>query len=206
MRAPVTDAPAAPERLVRGGRTVPWITMWSEEHLDRSGRRGLVLTGDRVSLRDPVGFRYYRGLVWQAEPDLRGVGTPLWAQVHTGRAAAAMERSLCQVCGRVATRADGTTPWILAVRREPRGDGTLVTEDPPTCDDCVDEALASCPALHHPMVLDVAAHDLVGWAAAVHSPDTGWTDSRWVFRRETVLRGVVKRRLAGLTRWTERTP
>lgn len=117
---------------MRGGRTVPWVTMWSEEHLDWSGRRGLV--------------------------------------------------------------------------REPRDDGTLLTQDPPTCDGCVDEALASCPALHHPVVLDVAAHDLVGWAAAVHSPIHGWTDSRWVFRRETVLRGVVKRRLAGLTRWTERTP
>ncbi|AXV10117.1 hypothetical protein DVS28_b0347 (plasmid) [Euzebya pacifica] len=179
--------------------------MWSEEHLDRHGRRGLYLEGDRATLRDPVGYRFYRGLVWQDEPDVRGSGTPLWAQVHTARAATAMEQALCQVCGHPAARTDGTIPWILPARREPRRDDVIVTEDPPTCDGCLDEALASCPALHQPFVLDVHAHDLVGWVAAVRSPDGG-TATRWVFRRDDAARGVIKRRLAGLTRWTERTP
>ena len=116
-----------------------------------------------------------------------------------------MERLLCQVCGGPATRPDGTIPWILAGRREPLEDGTLVTEDPPTCEGCTAEALTSCPALRQPMVLDVEDAELAGWAVALHTPD-GWTDTQWVFRRDTARRGVVKRRLASLSGWTERTP
>lgn len=194
----------SPPRLVRGSRPVPWITMWSEEHLGRTARSGLVAGPDRMALLNPVGYRYYRGLVWQDEPDLRGNGTPVWKQVHTARAATSMELALCQVCGGPATRPDGTTPWVLPSRRAPNTNGALVTEDPPTCDGCITEALDACPALHSPYVLTVAEHRLCGWVANLPSTD-GWTGLRWVFDKHAAAKGVVKRRLAALTSWEEAT-
>lgn len=140
------------ELITWKGKQVPWVTRWTGEvpdpqdmvmHVEEgpeSGTIALAYNSDAMPEE-----REANGFLWQREGVSRG-GEPQFAQVSTYRQRAAMRKRLCQVCGEKIT-----TPaisWLMAPGQlDVSPSGEPVTTNPPTCDECLDVALAKCPHL-----------------------------------------------------------
>jgi hypothetical protein len=147
--ADLAEEPFHPQ--VWAGRTVPYITRWSEE-------RDVSLP-DLLLHRD--GLRYkeefnedrdaYRGL-WERTAGGYGDGEPEWVKVTSERQRTCMEHLLCQVCAGPASR---TRQGVLFLERgRGRGESAADIEDtrtakPPLCLRCARKAREECPQLRH---------------------------------------------------------
>lgn len=84
------------------GLHVPFISPWSGETvLPGTIVRGRSIGGEGIGYQDEDS-RVDRkaGVLWVRYSAVRGVGQPLLARVHALRQRQAMNRMLCQVCGR----------------------------------------------------------------------------------------------------------
>lgn len=134
------------------GRPVPWITRWTDEVPTLSfSVRQVAIGGDPTPRlqafypNDPGSHQ--EGLVlWQVDGLTRG-GEPQWSQVNTMRQRAAMRKCLCQVCGN--RMPDGPIRWLMHTTNDITitDNGDAITTNPPTCENCIDIALAKCPHL-----------------------------------------------------------
>lgn len=105
-------------------------------------------------------------------------GAPQWRMLNTLRQWRCMTKTLCQVCGRVATDPEtGRIPWITtatafeAIPGDPRGG---FTSAPATCWDCIPESLDTCPRLHvSSAVWTVAGAEPAAILADMYAPGPG---------------------------------
>lgn len=175
-----TDPTALPNF---NGRPVPWITRWSGEVQPDAYHYGAALTGDpaagefHVTYPDGKNMRDAKGILWQRE-GLGRNGEPMWADVSTYRQRAAMTRGLCQVCGtKINTR---PFRFLIPVDGMERFDAdTLVTMQPPVCEECVPLALRLCPALKRDgyqllKVLDYTLWGVMGQVTFYESAESGF--------------------------------
>lgn len=157
-----TDPSALPDF---NGRPVPWITRWTGELDPERFEYGAEVNRDgqwRITYPDNKNVRDRRGILWQRE-GIGRKGEPMWADVSTYRQRAAMQRGLCQVCGKDA----GPPPWHFLIPRdgmEQFDDQTWLTMQAPVCDGCVPLAIKLCPALKRVgyQLLKVVDYDLWG--------------------------------------------
>lgn len=133
------------------GKPVPWITRWTGEIIDDDDRvlRPFLNPAGQLQLNyvtDPENQeREANGILWQREGVSRG-GEPEFSQVSTYRQRAAMRKRLCQVCGEKIT--SPVIQWLMAPGQlDVTQQGEAVTMNAPTCDECVEIALAKCPHL-----------------------------------------------------------
>jgi hypothetical protein len=151
---------------------VPYITQWSAEKSRAAPRvvvrrdgLGIGYAGERPYDRDG------RGVLWNRVPSVPGKGRPEFGKVHDWRQVQAMERLLCQVCGRDADRnADGVL-WLLG--EDPNTPGSwpvpLTTTHPPLCISCAMQSIRLCPHLRKRYAaLRVRAFDLWGIHGALY--------------------------------------
>lgn len=150
---------------------VPYITAWSAETGEAAASLDTVLryerVGDlaRVSYSDEVEGvdRDRHGILWRRGPIARGKGTPRWAEVHGYRQRRAMDRRLCQVCGRPADVNQDGLLWLLPVRDGvPPAEG-LHTPNPPICRTCVPTSRARCPHLRGGGTYLLRAGEVTDW-------------------------------------------
>lgn len=122
---------------------VPWVTLWSAEEVPPTST---------LIDRSPAGIRYrdempadrLDGFLWHREGIGRGVGTPVWSQVHARRQRLAMLKRQCQVCG--CQLPIERTPWLIPRSEYHRYDGTDDnTSTAPTCESCWPIAASRCP-------------------------------------------------------------
>lgn len=146
---PAEAEPSAFPRSPAVDRVVaPFITSWSTEHdvparLVEIPGRGLAYADELLTNRDS------RGVLWRQTVARRGVGRPLFSEVHPMRQRRAMTRLLCQVCGKPADRTEGGVLWLMRDHRDdwPDWPDGLASVEPPVCLQCVGVSLRLCPAL-----------------------------------------------------------
>ncbi|MCP2364303.1 hypothetical protein HD597_011323 [Nonomuraea thailandensis] len=74
-------------------------------------------------------------------------GAYKWKAINTPRTRVMMREHLCMVCTGPCRRKDGRTWWLFVEDPATTPDGMPITNLPPTCPDCLDEALETCPRL-----------------------------------------------------------
>ena len=129
---------------------VPYITAYSEElapHPLAFVAYPEATDGVRLSYDDAVPQDWMYGVLW-ARQGLHRRGRPEWKVVNTLRQRRCMRLLLCQVCGESATDpVDSRISWVLADDPGDTSAGAGYTNAPPTCAQCIPEAIASCPRL-----------------------------------------------------------
>jgi hypothetical protein len=128
---------------------VPYITAWSDEVVPArlAFQWHPEAGGLRLTYTDAVEQDRMFGVLW-ARQGISQQGRPEWKLVNTLRQRRAMLHHLCQVCGQPATDpATGRVWWLLADDPTDTSEGDGYTNAPPTCRQCIPEALASCPRL-----------------------------------------------------------
>ncbi|MEV0613903.1 hypothetical protein AB0I81_11325 [Nonomuraea sp. NPDC050404] len=145
----------APPRL-----RVPYITACSEETVslplafvpDPGATDGM-----RLSYADAIPEDFHFGVLWARQGQQRG-GRPEWKAVNCFRQRRCMTRLLCQVCARSATGPDGRVSWLPA--DDPDNDPARkgYTNAPPTCADCIPEAVSTCPRLRRGASVHMVGH------------------------------------------------
>ncbi|SER24901.1 hypothetical protein SAMN04487983_101379 [Streptomyces sp. yr375] len=147
------------------GLRVPWIAPWSAE---ATGKPPIVprrRVGPGIGYQDEHHTDRRDDVLWIRVPLTPGRGTPHFAGVHALRQRQAMDRDLCQVCGRLAVgdRPDGRVLFLMhSASGRPVSEGEL-TAAPPVHEACAREAVLECPHLRR------------GWTAALvkHTPAWG---------------------------------
>lgn len=140
--------PAAPVNHDALKPYTPYITRWSEEPepeallIERPGR-GIGYLDEALCDRDR------RGVLWQRAVSRPGVGEPLFSQVHPLRQRRAMQRLLCNVCGKPADQSDDGVLWLVRDFRDdwPGWPENMGVTEPPVCLPCARVASRLCPAL-----------------------------------------------------------
>lgn len=132
----------------RAPSTVPFITAWSGETAAEPPLM-LRMLGGIAYADETLTDRDDRGVLMLRRPDRRGVGRPVYGDVHPGRQFLAMTEQRCQVCGEPADEDERGRLWLLEDARTDWSGwpNELVTTHPPTCLPCVREARAQCPHL-----------------------------------------------------------
>ncbi len=131
----------------------PYVTAWNGEKtppsvlISRPG--GIGYADESVYDRDE------HGVLWRRMSLRRGVGRPVFAEVHPLRQRRAMRRLLCQVCGGPADRSDDGVLWLLQDHREDWSDwpNRMGVTEPPVCVPCVGLSVRLCPALRRRAVV-----------------------------------------------------
>lgn len=132
---------------------VPYVIAWSEEAVQQK----LVFVQHKLTGAVRLSYVNPRSTDWvHAETILRARvrvhrgGEPMWRMLNTRRQWECMEYLLCQVCARPARDPDGRIPWVVSDTvfkpLDPSGE-TALTNAPPTCRECIPEALGLCPQL-----------------------------------------------------------
>ncbi|MFF3730767.1 hypothetical protein ACFYXM_10720 [Streptomyces sp. NPDC002476] len=137
------------------GLRVPYVALWSSE---KEQLALLVRTvggewrNERIGYTDELPTDRRQETLWVRYSVSRGSGTPDLALMHPLRQRQALERMLCQVCGK-STYDEAFRRWgerHLFIRRDPDNrpisDGEL-TATPPVCEPCAIESARSCPHL-----------------------------------------------------------
>jgi hypothetical protein len=131
------------------GRPVPWVTRWSSEVVAHGARTRLMPshTPEGIHLRfiNEQPDDRIDGVLWLPENDSRGLGTPMWKEVHSHRQRRCQVEGRCQVCG-VAIASRSMT-WILPHGLSTRQGSSLITDVAPVCENCVPIATTYCPHL-----------------------------------------------------------
>lgn len=153
---------------------VPYITQWSAEKprvrprvIVRRDGRGIGYADERTYDRDE------HGVLWNRTPSLPGQGRPEFGKVHNWRQIQAMERLLCQVCGKPADRDEQGVLWLLG--EDPNAPETwparLTTTHPPLCVPCATWSIRLCPHLRKQYTaLRVRAFERWGVHGALYRP------------------------------------
>lgn len=132
----------------RAGLRIPDANAWRGELVDYP----LAFAWDaaaadvRLSYLDPRQPDWRLGVLWARHGQDR-TGRPTWKAINALRQRRAMMRHLCMVCSQPATDEDGRIWWLFHTDPEATPDGRLITNIPPTCRECIPEALATCPPL-----------------------------------------------------------
>ncbi|KOV79862.1 hypothetical protein [Nocardia sp. NRRL S-836] len=150
----------------------PYVTAWSgEEDLpcvlvdlpdDRLGYASELLT-DRDG----------HGVLWRQTALRRGDGRPEFAKVHPLRQRRAMERLLCQVCGKPADQDESGVLWLLRDFRDdwPQWPEGMASTEPPVCRPCVPISRRLCPSLRKGVVaVRVRQCPVVGVRGSLYRP------------------------------------
>ncbi len=166
--AGVLDPPSQPSmRPV----VAPYVTTWSAEQAPRSV---LVARPDGIGYADESVYdRDEHGVLWERKPLRRGVGRPLFAEVHPLRQRRAMRRLLCQVCGGPADQSDYGVLWLLQDHREdwPGWPNRMGVTEPPVCVPCVGLSVRLCPALRRrAVVVRVGSCPVAGVGGVLYEP------------------------------------
>ncbi|MFC4005810.1 hypothetical protein ACFOY2_01150 [Nonomuraea purpurea] len=153
---------------------VPYITAYDEEAVPYRltfARDREATDGWRLSYTDAIPLDWMFGVLWSRQ-GLHRRGQPRWKLVNTLRQRNAMLRLLCQVCGQPAAGPDGRVSWVLADDPGGPATGEGYTNAPPTCRQCVPEALIACPRLRRgAAVYSVGEAEPYGVIANVMGPD-----------------------------------
>ena len=136
---------------VRTSMRVPYVIAYSEELVVDEIRFVLSPMGEYRLSYAPTKAGDWWGGVLRARARQHRRGQPQWRKVNPIRQWKCMVQLLCQVCGLTAIDPNGRIPWIMtetAFHPDRPGATSGVTSAPPTCWNCVPEALALCPQLH----------------------------------------------------------
>jgi len=129
------------------GLVVPWVAIWSSEIPDPSDHP-LALDHKTNTLRyldeRPLD-RDNMGTLWNRAGLARGVGEPVFGEVHSYRQRACMTVPRCQVCGHRMER----ITFLLTHSKEHVESNVFTTGTPPTCESCKDVAIKQCPHLRN---------------------------------------------------------
>ncbi|GAA1969423.1 hypothetical protein [Kitasatospora viridis] len=95
------------------------------------------------------------GILWSRMTLHPGRGRPEYGRVHPGRQRRAMQRLLCQVCGKPADQNEAGTLWLLKNDHTdwPAWPEDMAATHPPICTPCADLAPRLCPHLREDHVL-----------------------------------------------------
>lgn len=199
-------------------RVVPWVTKWSAEEIDptqhhlqfdQTGQLRLVFTDEQPSDRFLAGsLRTSHGepmpgsdVLWYREGRDRS-GTPLFAQVNGRRQANCILSSRCQVCGGKIRRTEHGLPWLFSEAQLLRVQTFQMTDNPPTCRECMPKALRLCPHLRTggARAFYVGRHFPVGVSGDLYSEEGGGMPERGaaLFGTTDITRILAKKLLAGL--------
>lgn len=154
-----------PDQNVCTGEVVKWPLTFV---IDEKARRfRLAYKGD------PQEDDYEADMLWLRH-GLDRSGEHTWATVNAVRTRAMMRFGLCLVCSRPAVDpATGRLRWLLANSPDIAENGLPVTNVPPTCLECTDEALDSCPRLRRRKgrrIVSVAETSLYAVTADIYAP------------------------------------
>lgn len=134
--------------------TIPYVTAFANE-LVAEPIRFEQIEQDllRLAYRTPHPTDWVNGILRARVLDLRDQpdqrGPERMGKLNTLRQWRAMDKLLCQVCAEPAANVrTGRVSWLLTEAVFQRtGSDSGHTDTPPTCPDCVDDALKQCPAL-----------------------------------------------------------
>lgn len=159
---------AAPAALMRP-RLVPYITQWSGE---RAPKSEMVIRQGRLAFANERPYdRDSDGVLWSRAPSQPGKGKPEFGKVHALRQRNAMERLLCQVCGKTADRNQDGILWLLGEIPDSSGDSGILTAHPPVCLPCARASVSSCPHLRRACTaLRVSCLERAGVRGALYRP------------------------------------
>ncbi|OEV11444.1 hypothetical protein AN218_13015 [Streptomyces nanshensis] len=161
------------ERTVSGSpkrpQLVPYITQWSGE---RAPKSELVIRRGRLAFADERPYdRDSNGVLWSRVPSQPGKGKPEFGKVHALRQRNAMERLLCQVCGKAADRNQDGILWLLGEAPDSSGDSGVLTAHPPLCLPCAHASVSACPHLRREYIaLRVSRLERAGVRGALFQP------------------------------------
>ena len=163
--ATMRTVPGSPKRP----HLVPYITQWSRE---RAPKSELVIRRGRLAFADERPYdRDSNGVLWSRVPSQPGKGKPEFGKVHALRQRNAMERLLCQVCGRAADRNQDGILWLLGEVPESSDDSGVLTAHPPLCLPCASASVSACPHLRREYTaLRVSGLERAGVRGAVYQP------------------------------------
>jgi hypothetical protein len=146
--------------------------MWSGEEVLAAP---LVETRQGIAYADESSVdRDSDGLLWSRVTSRRGVGEPIYRQMHPLRQRRAMRRLLCQVCAQPADHDDRGTLWLIPDQphKWPDWPERAQNTQPPLCMRCARISAKTCPSLK-PGYLAIRAHSFVSGAwGGLYS--TGW--------------------------------
>jgi hypothetical protein len=166
---------------VRRGMVVPWIAVWTGERFGpqmEERREGLEPVGNVQYARREYG-------TWALSAPTNRTGQPLFGLTASRRQREAMERQLCQVCGRSPKESKVAHVWVVP-DIEPHdwlwADGKVLNAS--TCEDCLRYAIRVCPFLLGGKVLAAftGRSRVVAMTGSMRDPRTG----AW----ETVIVGL----------------
>lgn len=100
----------------------------------------------RLSYLDPSDDDFEHGVVWVRHKQDRS-GLYRWKAINTPRTRVMLREHLCMVDSAPCVRDDGRISWLFRDNPVLSPDGTPITNLPPTCLDCIPEALKTCPRL-----------------------------------------------------------
>jgi hypothetical protein len=159
-----TRTPNYDPRMLGGGSIVPYISAWSGEEISHPD---VVPRGLGIGYEDEMPTdRDRQGVLWTRRTSLIGAGKPLFVDMHPVRQRLAMQRMLCQVCARPASRTEEGYLWLLP--KHPGYQLDLLryapTTTPPVCIECARLSVRMCPRLRssyvalraHPRVFGVS--------------------------------------------------
>lgn len=153
---------------------VPWVTRWTNEVNQTKLQVSITRDGLTLSYADGNEDRDAFGVLWKREGITRG-GTPQFSEINTYRQRAAMNKCLCQVCGKKIQ--ERPIRWLMSrASLHHLEDGTALTISAPTCSPCIPLAVELCPHLKtsDPVILRVLEYEKWGvYGEAVHYDEEG---------------------------------
>lgn len=145
--------------ILHDNKVVPYVTMWSAEQEQLHANGG---APTQASTR-PYLLAGGKTLNLQHEPQARGMGEPLWANVASRRFHECLFQNKCQVCGSPVGRED---PLWGILARDAGVDLSEVLKagmsiwgaEAPVCEPCAVDSMRLCPHLREAERLWIRGH------------------------------------------------
>lgn len=132
----------------------------------------------RLSYLDPSGEDWMFDVLWARHGQDRS-GRHKWRAVNALRQRAMMIEHRCMVCSKPVAEPGERIPWLFHTDPETTGDGARLTNLPPTCWECIPEALDTCPPLRRrSRVCTAASSKPFGFVVDLYAPGEDETAAR----------------------------